>query len=84
MKEKVEYNAIDLVNYLKEINFIGPFPLGMEVLLCPLESTLQESKGLYPDISKTALLNLLRKEGIFVFKSAEEYGEVLKQARKVK
>jgi len=77
----MSYNAVELITYLKKINFIGPFPHGMEVLLTPIEPALQEARGLYPDLTKKIFLNLLREESIFIFKSAEEYGEVLKQAR---
>jgi len=81
MKLEEKYDSVALMSYLKKIEFIGPFPRGIEVLLVPIEPALQEAKGLYPNLTKNKLIDLLRKESVFIFKSAEEWGEMIKQAR---
>jgi hypothetical protein len=73
IEEESKYNAADLVVYLKKISFIGPFPRGVEALLVPVEPALQEARGLYPDLKKNAFLQLLKKEGVGVFNTIEEW-----------
>ncbi len=84
MSDDVEekYNSSDLVIYLKKIQFIGPFPHGVEVLLTPVEPALQEAKGLYPDLKRGMLLKLLRKEKIGVFDTVDDWVRFRDQAKK--
>lgn len=63
----------DKVNYLRELKFIGYFPLGIEVLLVPLNTAVEEIKFIEEDITSSRLLKLLKDQDVHIFNSPEDW-----------
>lgn len=66
-------DSSEIVIYLKNIRYIGPFPTGIEVLLVSVSNALDETKVLYPELTRDKLISLLKTEGVYVFNNLEDW-----------
>lgn len=71
----MQVSSTDLVEYLRKIKFIGPFPQGIEVLLVPIDTALKEAECMYSDLKIKLFKSFLKKENIFVFNTIEDYAK---------
>jgi len=66
---------LDTIDYLKEVEFIGRFPKGIEVLLVSLPIALEEARLINKNLTLSNLKSLFRKYNIFIFKDVEEWAK---------
>lgn len=65
--------ALNIVDHLKSLKFIGMFPQGIEVLLVSVDTAVQEAKVLDKELTSSKLKKLLEKNSIYIFNSLEDY-----------
>lgn len=63
----------DVIEHLKKIKFVGPFPHGDTVLLVPFQNALDEAKAVDKNIAEKGLKNLFRQNNILVFSTLDDY-----------
>lgn len=64
---------LEKVEKLRRLRFIGDFPKGIEVLLVPLDTALNELLLDYPELTLSTLRGILTRRNIFIFSNLEQW-----------
>lgn len=64
---------MEITELLKSLKYIGMFPQGIEVLLVPIDTAVQEAKVLDKELNSKKLKSILLKNNIYVFSTLEDY-----------
>lgn len=65
----------ETIAYLTDLQFIGSFPGGIEVLLVPFKTAFEEMNLLEPEFTEAKLKNYLKISNIQVFSSSEDWAK---------
>lgn len=64
----------EILNKLRDIKFIGDFPLGIEVLLVPINTAVEEINYLLgTDFTNATFRTFLKSGDVFVFNNLEDW-----------
>ena len=62
-----------VIEHLRKIKFVGPFPKNTTALLTNLQNALDEARLVDKKLSRSDLLKILQKEEIMVFADVNDF-----------
>lgn len=84
MKSQIDIGK-KVIEHLRKIRFIGPFPENVSVLLTNSQNALDEARLIDKTLSRADLAKILKNGHVLVFRDIQDYYEwriKFKQARK--
>ncbi len=78
MEVNIEERNLKIVEHLRKIRFVGPFPQGMDVLLVSINNALDEGRFIDKDLTRKELLSILKNSKIRIFRDIDDYARAKK------